>query len=755
LEQKYADAKEQIHSLEQDVADEKEQKAAITLVLRQTELQLKETTQILEATQKALAELEQKYADAKEQIHSLEQDVADEKEQKAAITLVLRQTELQLKETTQILEATQKTEVSLTTEAIALIKTVQDSISDGNQLHQCLLDARESETQRRLATRKFHSITVTVLEDIMATLSNLSKKEEDYCDTTIDSAEKGNKISHQSLDQSLEVMKEITSRVATLTSTIKSHAQDEKGIMPLISKIANDVQYEIGQSKDSLMDGEGQLCTSFQTGHTQLKEYSSKLKCMDSEYATLTENLLTSLDTNFSQSKAKMLSMVASITGALSVVRDANSETRNALDIIISKLEKDSIEAATRIEDVSKKQSAIMASSIESFSNGMQHVENMRVKLKEQVGFVDTEGSTHLNDIKTQNSMLSNQQEVFIKAKKEQKVMTDEFLATVLNGVTSLVNAQMELLEKKQTEHLNSFEKNNQVIIEKNSVIGTSADRILGEVKSVNQTILEHVEQVDKNNLDMRAIAEDAKATFVDIQDTSKQQQDTITSHTSKANTRMTELSSQDESVGNISNEMQIERDVVVGQAHKMMQDEQNEIAILADAAKQESDYTSNTVIASVLANLVNMEKPRKQLITNISDKLDYVASTVKEGKVQIAVIANAQCDTADKLRCEVELKHKEHNNNLAKRCRDEFDTCMNSIATNAREHMKVSTSSMSSSTMNISSTKINIEDFASNTIQYKESVPPVSKRRSFTYSASLSATPSADSIVKSLKCLQ
>jgi len=702
--------------------------------------------------ERLVADIEQKYDEATEKIQGLEKKFAEERKQKNAITLILKQTEMQLKKTTLILEATRKTEASLTTEACALIKTVQDSISDGDQLHQYLLDARESDVQRRSATRKFHSLTTTVLEDIISTLKNLSKKEEEYRDTTIDSAEKGNKISHQSLDQSLKIMKEITTRVATLTSTIKSHAQDEKGIMPLIFKISQDVQTEVGESKGFLMDGEEKLSASFQTGHKQLKEYSSKLKRMDSEYAISTEHLLTSLDKNFSQSKDKVLNMVASITGALSSVRAANSDTRHALGIVISKLEKDSTESATCIQDLSKNQSEIMADGIESFSNGMQHNKSMKMKLKEQVNFIDTDGNAHLNDIKTQKSMLSNQRDSMVKAKKEQKRMKEEFLATVLNGVTSLVNEQMNLLSKKQEEHLQSFENNNHGLVEKNCVIGLSADSILDEVKGVNQTLVEHVEQADKNDSDMKAIAEDATAAFIGIQATSKQQQNTITTYASKANVRMSELSAQDETVGHISNKMQIERDAVVERVDKMIQDEKSEVGILTNAAKKQSDYASNTVMASVLANLVNMEKPRKQLITNISDKLNYVMSSVKDGKAQIEIVTKKQCSTADNLRREVDLKYKEHNIKSAKRSRDDFDLCKNSIVTNARGHMKVSAADLSSSTSHVSSTKVNIEDFASNTMQYKKSVPPMDGRKSYNYSLTLSATPSPDSIVKGLK---
>ena len=52
-------------------------------------------------------------------------------------------------------------------------------------------------------------------------------------------------------------MKEVAIHVSALTSTIKSHTQDEKGIILLISKLFEDVQGGVGQSKGFLMEGEG------------------------------------------------------------------------------------------------------------------------------------------------------------------------------------------------------------------------------------------------------------------------------------------------------------------------------------------------------------------------------------------------------------------------------------------------------------------------------------------------------------------
>ena len=81
-------------------------------------------------------------------------------------------------------------EVTLTNEGNALLKIVQESLEDGDLLHQNLLDTREADVQRRMATSKFHSANVSVLEDSMTTLNELNNKEEAHCNVMLDSAEK-------------------------------------------------------------------------------------------------------------------------------------------------------------------------------------------------------------------------------------------------------------------------------------------------------------------------------------------------------------------------------------------------------------------------------------------------------------------------------------------------------------------------------------------------------------------------------------
>jgi len=708
-----------------------------------------EITDRAEKAEKALGFMEEKYAESALEVKTLKTEVAMERDQKEEIKCVLKETQLELKKTSVILDATQVNEVTLTNEGNALLKIVQESLEDGDLLHQNLLDTREADVQRRMATRKFHSATVSVLEDIMTTLNELNNKEEAHCNAMLDSADKENKINHTSLDLSLELVTDINSRVKDLTSTIKAYAQDENGLMPLLSKMTEDVQNSVHQSNGFLKDGEEVLSSSILSAHKQLEHHSSNLKQMDLEYTQLTDKLLTTLNSNAMESRNKIIEMVTSVNDSLSNVRDANLETRTALETVISKLDTNCTEAATHMEMVSKSHSVTLNNAIETFTDGMKHVGDMKVELNNQVKYISDEGNGHLETINMQKSMLSLQHDSIVKAREEQQVMKNQFLATVLDGVRNLVNKQMDLISDKQQEHLTTFKEGTESILEQNTAIGSCADNIIKKVNVVNQSLSMHIEEVDRNDSDMKLIAEGAKVAFIDVCDTSKRQQGTIKTYTSQGNRHMHDLSTQAEMVSSVCEAIHKEKDIVVTSLNKLAEEEKRGVSGLTDASNDQAAYTYNTLVASVSANLEDMEKPRKEVIANVTSKLDCAISTVTEGRAQVEIVTAKQCAVVDQLKSDVESKSSDHNTQLAQRCRTEFDACKDSIIQKAHGHLEVSANDLSSSVTFTSSTKNSINSFAKTTMEYEEEVPHVTGRKSFPYSTDLSATPSADIIVQ------
>jgi len=701
--------------------------------------------------EKALCHMEEKYEEASTEIEQLNEKAKVELAEKEAIKSQLKDTELNLKKTSAILDATQANEVTLTAEGNALIQTLEQSLKDGDKLHQNLLDTREADVQRRLATRKFHTATVSVLDSIMVTLNELKKKEESYCKASIDSAEKENQVNHASLNLSTELVKDINLRVKELTATIKSYAQDENGVLPLLSKITEDIKDDVHSSKGILKDGEEVLSSSISAAQKLLEDQCDNLKHMDTEYAKSTDKLLSTLDSNSTEARNKIVEMVSSVNSALSDVMGANSETRSALNAVISEMDTKSKKAAVHMEVVSKGQSVAMNNAIETFTEGMKHIGDMKAELNKQVEFVDEEGCQHLKTIDMQKTMLTSQHDVIVMAKDEQLTMKQQFLATVLDGVKDLVNKQMDLYSNRQIEYLSEFKEGTERILEKNDVIGSSASTIIKEVTTANESLFKHAGEADDNDKEMKVIAEGAKVAFVDVCDSSKSQQLIIDTYTNQSNRHMNDLTAQHEAVGDICDKMHTKKDVVVESVNKMIEDEKNCVTELTEANNKRADYTLNTVITSVSSNLKEIEKPRSEVVSNITEKLDSVTKTISDGQTNIVAVANQQSAVANELKDDIEDKYNDHNSRIAMRCKAEYDACMDSTLQKARGHLEDSMNDLSSSVNDVSSSQSNIHNFATGTMEFEDEVPPIRKRKKFSYSTVLSATPSPEVILEGM----
>merc|ERR1711935_465953 len=114
----------------------------------------------------------------------------------------------------------------------------------------------------------------------------------------------------------------------------------------------------------------------------------------------------------------------------------------------------------------------------------------------------------------------------------------------------------MDLYSNKHQEHLSEFKEGTERILGKNTVIGSSADSIIKEVSQVNQSLTNHAEEADNNDMEMKVVAEGANVAFVDVCDSSKSQQLSIETYTNQSNRHMNDLSTQSETVGDICETM-------------------------------------------------------------------------------------------------------------------------------------------------------------------------------------------------------
>jgi hypothetical protein len=138
--------------------------------LARKHLQQQELVEQAELAEVARTEMDRQYQQAAAENESLKEELDKEVAQKEAAEKALRATELALKKTAATLCATQKTEASLTTEAIALINALESYVAHSDEMHRIVLKNRDEDIERRHATKQFNSAAVALLERVVNSL---------------------------------------------------------------------------------------------------------------------------------------------------------------------------------------------------------------------------------------------------------------------------------------------------------------------------------------------------------------------------------------------------------------------------------------------------------------------------------------------------------------------------------------------------------------------------------------------------------
>jgi hypothetical protein len=174
-------------------------------------------------------------------------------------------------------------------------------------------------------------------------------------------------------------------------------------------------------------------------------------------------------------------------------------------------------------------------------------------------------------------------------------------------------------------------------------------------------------------------------------------------------------------------------------------------VSNLSGLTKTQGEYARNTAILSTDNQLEEMAKPRASVMSNFATATNTVLSSIAEGSDKIEKVGNKQCDTADELRGDVEMKFNGYNNDVAKRRRSTIDNRKNVITEGSTNFNKLSKDTLTSSVEVASKTKTNVSSYARKTIKFEDEVPPLDERKKIEYNPELSSTPAREVLAKDI----
>jgi hypothetical protein len=660
--------------------------------------------------------------------------------------------EYSLKKSNAILKATRATEARLTEEANELMNKLGISIMDGDELHGLLLKSSETDYQRREATKRFHSAVLEHVSLVKDKLIKLKEEGDTHHSNTVSVAEKRVAEEHEELNESVQLLHEIQLHVSDLTMTMKSHVQDENGILDVLSKLTENIQGNVQEAKKLIHTGEEDLVMSIDNTRRDLRMHSESLLEMEKVYNTTSEDVVKKMDSLITETNEKVTNMVSSAVGALIQARIDSSETRISLSETLATFHDVSSSSVAHIQEESQKCSDQLTKSIINFSTGMKHLDRIQEELDNQRTMMNTKGVAHVAEIDEQRNLVMTQSDDISNAKFEQKRLEKAFVEQVLKGVTDLVTEQMSLMSTKHEEHLTIVEQRNQALGTLTDGVKSSANDILSDTKSANKSIQEHSNESRLNDEMMKTNGERANDVLKDIEKIASKQRDIETDFVDLINAKTDKLMKHEDAVGaatsTLKNDSISARKFV---AEHVDSELKASVSQLSDIANKQTNYARGTALASTTNQLEESMQPRVSLMSEFTSATDTVLRSATEGRGKIEKIGDKQCETADELRSDVEMKYDGFGNNVAKRRRSAIDDRKKVVVDNSDEFNKFSNETLKSTVEVTSKTSNSVNDFATNTMKFEEEVPPIAERKRIEYDPTLSSTPAEEIIVKDI----
>lgn len=697
-----------------------------------------------------LVGMEKEVEEAKEEVATIQKEVEYEKEQRERISALQKETKIALQKTTLVLEATQHTETCLTQEAQAVLGTLEESIKDSEQLHKELLEARQYDIEKKAVTKDFHKATGDLLHALASKLDTLKAAEDNNKQIILQLSENGSNREKQALQSTMELISDIKNDVQEMTSTMESLVDGKNGMKEILDNTTTKTAEKTQITLDGILEGEDELTKAFVNAKERLQLYSGEFKSANDDFLSLSQTVNSSIDARLVDTQEKISKMVSSISEALGDVKKTSTSTRNHLDSVLHDIMKMSISSCTNMIDTSLNRRKALDRSLEKFVGAITKFDDMNTELDGQENILSNEGGKHKEEIEKLKEKLCVQNASFQKAEKDQEILQKQFIANVYAGVKNLIDSEMLTLSEAKAQQFKSFRSENEVISSVNDLVDEGANEIFNKIKAKNVVIRGQVQEARDNDDLMAQAAQEASSTFTELEGMTKTHQVSLGGHLDTGFADLEEMAQQSKELGTITERFKDNgHDVDDFVAQFVRYEVQNGLTQLSDGATNISSFAIDTVLPKISDDVKTMEMPREQWKKNMVSTLEDIKSGVEEEKTKLGANLEEQSIATTKLATVVTSKNDSFVNIEAKaRSRDllAHQKAVKDQAENFATSQNVLISSCSST---LATTHDDVDDFAMNKIQYEKKPREVAKKKVHEYSSELTATPSAERILR------
>ena len=687
-----------------------------------------------------------------ERIESLDTALSAEREKTESLSHELKLTEASLLRTSAVLEATQQTEQNLSSEAAALIKAVQKSIYDGDEMYQMLLNERQNEVARKAATTKFEDGIFTIIENLNHKMEDVLGTEQTFCRGLVQSTEEEAKAGKQALIDTVDALKDVNLNVKNLASTMKNLSLKEDGIVPILDDFTSNIGSELSNGtvviercNTGIKSATDAICESLHLHSDKMRERTAKT---ENTIRTALEMMMLKLDS----SKTSIIQSTNALLKSSSEIALERSKAREELHEAMANVTKMSMLAMKNVGSCSVRQQNRMNESMTEFIDGLKHIDEANEDLQHQMSFVHTKADSQLGIISSQKSLLTSQQVAFTEAHKRQKEFHSKTVKEVMRGVQQLLHNEFSKLDQSLDTSFSSFAVDNHEITDLNSSIDHSTRDIVSEVERTNNSLTNHVDELSKSDKAFLAESKRANQVLAEIQDKAKNHSKFIYESKHSADERFDDLSSFDKPLQGVLNKFEKDQDDVI---NFIKNDTANFAADRFNKIAEDTNAISNEVCENLIPGVVrDVEGTAKEcddVFSNLTNNLANIQATTNKGQMDITDRVQQICQTTDTLQHSVTTKcSKFHGSVVAVRSKEIENSCVGTTR-DAADHVNSTKSAISSMLALSKDLGSGTSAFSNDTIHAHDVTKPLDTRREVEYSENLSSTPSEHLIIAAL----
>jgi len=437
------------------------------------------------------AELGQQLAERNHEKATHEISVLERKVE--VVTHQLEESEQSLRETRTILKATQQTEVLLTKEATSLLQVLKTTITDGDRMHQDLLQKRKEEMNRKTATNDYRTNQISLLNELLQNLGRIQEVQQKHS-IKFGTAKKDHNLRElQFLKEHSAVVEQMKKDCVSEIEGLRQSTQNE--LLPVIQRLVSSSKEKLNGLSTLFNCGDERLKFNCQSVLSRLVENSNRISELETAYRSSSEIVLDIIANQLKASKEHLSMAAAEITAALEEAKANRQAQRGTLSKSIGDFRNRCHGSIDEMGSMSTSHTAALHKAVKEIEGGQESRSSILQSISNMDGYLTEKNGEYVKKLEEQCSILKQQHETLVKSRQNQQQMNKALVTKVMSGMQALIENEMQSVNQFQSETFDSFLTANEETKSYNDILHQTTSDAFEHLGSTNTQLKSDIQQ--------------------------------------------------------------------------------------------------------------------------------------------------------------------------------------------------------------------------------------------------------------------